>query len=179
LQQLRLLTSKLNSEANEDELRPKPKGRSMSRRQWNPIAIASIIAACLLAIGLAAWGGIYLSRPKHDARLIGTWISDAEATIADQMKIRTVTEKNEAAMRKLFGKMKVTFTANTVTTDMDGEFDTQPYHVISQAADSVTIKEYVAGKKGYFVVRMRFEDADTYLVDAKLVNLAECFRRVH
>jgi hypothetical protein len=81
-------------------------------------------------------------------------------------------------MRKLFGKMKITYTSRDMTVDLDGVVETQPYQVVSRDAESVSIREYSPLEKKDVVVRIRFVDADTYWIDVETFSFSECFRRV-
>jgi hypothetical protein len=150
------------------------------RRGWNPATVVAVTIGVAVALGLTILGGVRLFRPKSDPRLIGTWQSDADATIAHRKTTHPVTEKNEAAMRKLFGKMRITYTARDLTSELSAVVETQPYQIVSKDGESVTIREYSPLEKKDVVVRIRFVDADTYWVDVsnELFSLSECFRRV-
>jgi len=115
---------------------------------------------------------------QSDPRLIGMWQSDADATIAEIRKARPVTPEQEEAMRKSFGKMKITYTDTTCTTDLDGDLDTLTLQVIRKDEDSVVVKVQsgLSTRKEEF--RIRFEGSDTYWVDVKEFGLSECFRRI-
>lgn len=154
----------------------KPIRRRRPQPSRAPLIVGLVAAVAILvagAVGVAA----YLRKPP-DARLIGTWLSDADATIAAHKKAQTVTDAQEQALRKLFGKMKVTYTAKTITTDLDGVGDTQPYRVVSKDAESVVVTSYNALTKKDEQFRIRFEGADTYWIDVEGFNLSERFRRV-
>jgi hypothetical protein len=171
----------VDTESRGDEPRPRMRRCPVRRRGWNPAVVVPVTIAVVVALGLTIWGGVHLLRSKNDPRLIGTWQSDADATIAHRKTTHAVTEKNEAAMRKLFGKLKITYTARDLTTDLNGVVETLPYQVVSKDAESVTIREYSPLEKKDVVVRIRFVDADTYWIDVsnELFSLSECFRRVN
>src|SRR5262249_2756151 len=120
-------------------------------------------------------------KSRHtDPRLFGTWKSDADATIADMKTRRTVTDEQEQKLKTmLFGKMKITYTATTLTTDFDGTVESQSYQVVSKDAESVTITAYSPLSKKDETFRIRFVGNDTYWVDVPDHNLSECFRRVN
>jgi hypothetical protein len=119
--------------------------------------------------------------------LLGTWQSDADATIAEIRKTRPVTDKQEQAMRKLFGKMKITYTTTTITSDFDGVVESQSYQVLSKDGDSIVVK-YGFGPSNQeeefrirFVgdtFRIRFVGGATYWVDTPKFNISECFKRI-
>jgi hypothetical protein len=111
--------------------------RKARRRGWNPIVVGVSAASVLVLIALV-WMAVHFSKSRRgDPRLIGTWQSDADATIMEIRKARPVTEKQEEAIRKLFGKMKITYTDATVTIELNGVVDTQPYQVVSKDGESV------------------------------------------
>ena len=172
----------MGTDHHDEKLRPRRRRRPLARRGWNLAVIAVVAASMVLALGLVIWGGVYLLKPKSDSRLLGTWKSDADATIAHRKTTRPVTEQNEAAMRKLFGKMLVTYTAKHYTWELDGTTETLPYQVVNKDAESVTIKVNVKimSNGEPVTLRIRFPDADTYWVDTvtELMNFSECFRRV-
>src|SRR5262249_34669970 len=107
--------------------------RKVPLRGWKPIVIGASAAAVLLVVIALVWMAVHFSRARRgDPRLIGTWQSDADATITELRKARPVTDKQEEAMRKLFGNMKITYTDATITTELNGVVDTQPYQVVSR-----------------------------------------------
>jgi hypothetical protein len=94
-------------------------------------------------------------------------------------KKKAVTEKQEEALRKLFGRLRITYTATSLMTDLDGVQETERYQVVSQDGDSIVIREWFpASKKKEQQVRIRFIDKDTYWVDVEQFEISECFRRV-
>src|SRR5688572_19032933 len=115
--------------------RPSRDGRRKASRGPNALIIGLSVAAGFLVVAALIWSLVYFSKPRGEPRLVGTWKSDAEATIAERRKSHAVTDQQAEAMRKLFGKMKVTFTDKTVTTEFDGVVETQPYQVVKRDAD--------------------------------------------
>jgi hypothetical protein len=161
-----------------DPLRPKGR-RKIPRRKWNPVITAASAAGVVLVVVVLAWMAWHFSKSwRGESRLIGTWQSDADATITELRKSRPVTNKQEQAMRKLFGRMKITYTKTTLTTDFDGSLDTQPYQVVSKDRDSVVIKSWFALSKKDEQFRIRFIGSDVYWVDVEQFALSECFRRI-
>ena len=105
---------------------------------------------------------VHFSKARRaEPRLIGTWRSDADATIAELRKTQTVTEEREQGLRKLFGKMKITYTDKMFTTELDGVVNSQPYQVISKDATSVVIKTKPDLLNQDGLVRIRFIGNDT------------------
>lgn len=125
---------------------------------------------------------VHFSKSRRgDPRLIGTWQADADATIAEFRKSPHFTAELEEAWRKIFGKLKVTYTDSTVTMDFDARIDTQPYEVVSKDGDLVVIKGLSALTQQDEQSRIRFIDADTYCVEAPpgaLIQFKEVFRRI-
>ncbi len=121
----------MDSESQRPATRRPKRRRPPTRRGWNPVVVGTSAAGILLVLVVVVWAAVYFSKSRRgDSRLLGTWQSDAGATIAEIRKTRPVTDKQEQAMRKLFGKMKITYTNSTITTDFDGTVDSQTYHVL-------------------------------------------------
>jgi len=157
---------------------PRPRRRATSgRRGRNPVVLAAVIGGGIVILAVSVWPGVYFlkSRPG-DARLIGTWKSDADATIAEMRKNRPVAEQQEQALRKIFGRVKVTYTATTLTSDFDGVVETQPYQVVRKDRDSVVIKTRSPISKAEEEFTIRFADSDTYWIAAG--QIMECLRRM-
>ncbi len=139
------------------------------------MAIAALAASCVLIVAAV----VLLNRPRlTEPRLDGTWQSDREATITEWRKIRTVNATQEVALKKLFGKMKVTWIDDTFTTDWDGELDSGTYQIIRKDDEFIVVKSRLAqsGKKQVF--KIRFTDDNTYWVFLDQAWSWECFRRV-
>jgi hypothetical protein len=94
-------------------------------------------------------------------------------------KTRTLTDDQEQKLKAtIFGKMKMSYTSDTITTDFDGTVESQSYSVVRKDADSVTLKAYSPLTKKDETFQIRFVGTDTYWVDFPSGNGAECFRRV-
>jgi hypothetical protein len=144
----------------------------------NPVVAGTSAAGILIVLVAMVWAAVHFSKSRlGDSRLLGTWQSDADATIAEMRKTRPVTDKQEQAMRKVFGKMKITYTKTTITTDFDGVVESQPYHLVSKAGDSIVIKSWSNLSNQEEEFRIRFVGADTYWVDVQQVNVSEFFKR--
>jgi hypothetical protein len=144
------------------------------------MVIGGVVGGVVVVIAASVWAAVYFSKPRPaQSRLIGTWQSDANATIAEMRKKKAVTEKQEEALRKLFGRLRITYAPATLTTDMDGVQETQRYQIVSEDGDSIVIREWFpASKKKEQQVRIRFIDKDTYWVDVEQFEISECFHRV-
>src|SRR4051794_34396860 len=98
---------------------PRRTRRPKARRGWNPVVVGASIVGVVLVVAAVVVVAVYVVKARRgDPRLIGTWQSDADATIADLKTARAVTDRQEQAMRKIFGRMKVTYTDKTLTTDL-------------------------------------------------------------
>ncbi len=153
------------------------KRRRRRRRAALKVGLIAIGVMLLLAAGVVAVAA-YLDRPP-DARLVGTWQSDADATIAEHKKTKTVTDAQEQVLRQIFGKTKVTYAAKTLTVNFaDGTTDTQPYRVVSRDAESVVVGWFFQPAKKDELFLIVFESADVYWLDVPGLQMRECFRRV-
>jgi hypothetical protein len=170
----------MGSQIDDDDDMPRPGRRRIPpRRGRNPVVVGAVVGGIVIALAASVWAAVYVIKSRSgDSRLIGTWKSDADATIAELRKSRTVTDKQEAAMRKLFGKMTITYAAKTYTTEFDGKLDTQPYQIVSKDRDSVVLKSWSPIENKEVQFRIRFTDSGTYWVDVESFAISECFRRV-
>jgi len=154
---------------------PKPK-----KSGSGVIVIAALVAGAVVVGVVAVVLIMQIAKSRHtDPRLFGTWRSDADATVAEIKKTRTLTDEQEQKLKTmLFGKMKITYTATTVTTDFDGTVESQSYEVVRKNADSVTLKAWSPLTKKDETFRIRFVGTETYWVDSEVANVSECFRRI-
>jgi hypothetical protein len=116
-----------------------------------------------------------------DERLLGTWQSDADRTIAEIRERKPVTAEQEAALRKLFGKMRITWSEAKYTTELDGTTKSFPYEVLGRDKVSVAIRSPVTPlpplKLSEFSI-IHFEDANTYWLHTQIGDIKEYFKRV-
>src|SRR4051794_39595953 len=92
-----------------------------SLHRWKLAALVAILASgCLLAALVVIVAIPNCIAPLTDDRLIGTWLSDAERTITGMPAGQSEDPKRQAKLRSLFGKLHVTYTATTYTTELDG-----------------------------------------------------------
>lgn len=155
----------------------------MASQRWKRIAIASLV----LAVGsLAAVFVLYGKTARiMDDRLIGTWQSDADRTVAGIRERKPVDEKQEAALRTLFGKMRVTYTPTALTIDLDGKPETCRYAVLGKDKHSVVIreiKEKPSPLDGVMELSefttIQFEGPDSYWLYTQIGGIREYFKRV-
>lgn len=157
-----------------------------SLRRWKWIAmVALLITAGLVAFILAVMVVPIRIFRLTDDRLIGTWQSDADRTIAGIQVSELVDAKREAGLRKLFGKMQVKYTATTYTSDFDGSVETNDYQVLGRDKSSVvirTVKNKPSPLEGIFELSdfavIHFDTPDSYWLDVEIIEVREYFKRV-
>jgi hypothetical protein len=142
------------------------------------IIAASVVGAVVVGF-VAVVLIVQMAESRHsDPRLFGTWKSDGDATVAEVKKTRTLSDEQEQKLNASVGKMRITYTATTLTTDVDGAVESQSYQVVRKDADSVTIKAWSPLTKEEVNFHIRFDGTDTYWVDFPSGKGSECFRRV-
>jgi hypothetical protein len=168
-------------------------------RGWRRTVVGfSILAGAGLVVAGAIWAVVYflptgalqstgpgpagIDRPtgavRTEPRLIGTWQSDADATIAELRRTQSISGQQEQELRKHAFKTKVTYSDKMIATELNGVVETQPYQIVSQEADAVVLKTYFDARRQDEEVRIRFVGTDTYWLEAPQFGLVECFRRV-
>lgn len=158
----------------------------VSLRRWKQVAAGSLRAAVILLAILLAVVVIPLRLTSlTDDRLYGTWQSDADRTIAGLREVQSIDEQREAKLRTLFGRLRVTWTAATYTSELDGVTDTRRYQLLAKDASSVVIRdvdpvpsplEALELNLSKFTV-LHFDGPDTYWLDSELGRHREFFRR--
>jgi hypothetical protein len=153
-----------------------------SLRRWKWIAVVAIASAGILLAALVVTA-VSLLRATHqtDERLSGTWQSDADRTLAALREGRPVEEKQEAALRKLFGKLRVTYTGRTCTTELDGVTESSRYEVLGRDKLSVVIREIETKLSPLEVTEfavIHFDGPDSYWLYTKIGSIREYFKRV-
>ncbi|MCE9548508.1 MAG: hypothetical protein K8T25_23785 [Planctomycetia bacterium] len=120
---------------------------------------------------------------RVDERLIGTWQSDADRTIAEMRERRPVDAKQEAGLRTILGKFRITYAGNTLTTEFDGRRNTSRYEVVGRDKVSTVIHELDTAKpvipiemSEYAI--LEFDGPNAYWVHSKMGGGRECFKRV-
>jgi hypothetical protein len=83
---------------------------------------------------------------SSDSRLIGTWKSNRELTLPTFPNREQLTPDKRAFFDSIFGKVRVTYSARQMTTELPGESGAPPfrqsyaYRVSSFDTNSVTIR---------------------------------------
>ncbi len=157
-----------------------------SSQRWKWISVASLLLAFTSIAALVAFL-VHHDRVALaiDERLLGTWQSDADRTLAEVRERTTVTDTEETAFRELYGKLRVTYTPTSYTTDLNGTSETHRYEVLGKDKCSVVIRE-IEGKPSpldeWFelseFILIQFDGPDSYWVHAKVGGDKEYFKRV-
>jgi hypothetical protein len=156
-------------------------------RPWRRVVVGLFV---LVAAGLVV--AVYFIRPAEpqasaeappgesltEPRLIGSWQSDADSTIAELRRTQPIGIQQEQDLRKHSFKTKVTYTDKMIATEVDRVVEMLPYQVVSKEGDEVVIKAWISATNQDEEVRIRFVGSDRYWLEAKQFGLTECFRRV-
>lgn len=134
---------------------------------------------------------------KIDSRLLGTWKSDVDRTLAALRLEQRVSAKREADFRKQFGKLRITYTAEAYVTEfadhfipaLNGKPTTYQYKVLGLDQHSVVIQSCESESDpaierlseelrwSSFTI-IHFEGPETYSVHVAESNLREYFQRM-
>ena len=117
----------------------------------------------------------------QDERLIGTWQSDAERTVAVMREQGRLNNKHSAALCKMFGKLRVTYTRTGITSELDGVTEVSRYEVLGRDKLSVVIREVESKPSPLELTEfavIHFEGPDSYWLYTKIGGIQEFFKRV-
>ena len=108
----------------------------------------------------------------RDDRLLGTWRSNGEQTIANMLKRdarwTAVPPDRMQKVRDMFGQMTVTYGEGTVVTRFNGEEATLRFKVVESGPDHVVIR-IKGGLEDGQKKRLRFvDDARAYWIQSSL-----------
>ncbi len=118
----------------------------------------------------------------RDPRLLGTWISDRDRTLKALRP--SASDEGRAKLENLFGKLKVTYTDTTITTELDGFVETIPYTVLGFDDHSVVVRNDSPPDPNMAIFEMssfskiNFDGEDSYRVTTEIGGITECFIRV-
>lgn len=157
-----------------------------SIRKLKLLAFASISIAVILLIALCVIGYYYWSNTTRvDDRLIGTWQSDGERTIATMKEQRKLNDKQVESLNTLFGKLQITYTNNReIRTSMNDSKDSGRFEIVGMDKNSVVIREYGTKRPDveYFNLSeyqvIYFDGPDAYWVYTQIGGVKEYFKRV-
>lgn len=153
---------------------------------WKWIAVVSLFVATGSIAALVA----FLVKPTRvarvtDERLLGTWQSDADRTLAEIRERNPAADIQEVYYRKLFGKLRVTYTPTTYTTELEETTETHKYEVLGKDKHSVVIRDIkdrpspldgILELSEFTVIQ--FDGPDTYWLYSQTGGLVEYFKRV-
>lgn len=101
-------------------------------------------AVILLTLAAAVVTAVAFSRlPPHsaDPRLLGTWQSDADETIAELREQHPLTDLQVTRLQEIYGKLRVTYRFDrTATSDFNGFVETDRYAILSRDSDSLELR---------------------------------------
>ena len=126
-----------------------------------------------LVILIAVLSGCTSAR---DSRLAGTWVSDLQATVSHNRSIAPQMDWQKYS--QLFGRMRVTYDDESVTTELDGVVERGPLRVTRRDADTVTLKIHDCIDKADRLLVVHFVDANMYWIHIRDTDHREYFRRV-
>lgn len=153
-----------------------------SGQKWKWVATIALLTSGVLLAALLRLCAVFTSVVTDD-RLIGTWQSDADRTIAHYRDSgHPVDDKQETKLRTLFGKMQVTYQSATCTSELNGVVETEPYQVLGRDKHSVAIRIRPSSEMDFlelssFVV-IQFEGPDSYWLVSPGWGNREYFQRI-
>mgnify|MGYP006950006047 CR=1 FL=1 len=130
----------------------------------------------LLGLAALGWASSTLSatqKAKTEPRLIGTWRSDKERTLALWKYKNEVSPETRSRIENLFGKFTLRFTRTHIHTEFEGETSSVRYSVIASDKNSVVIAWHE--EEGPSLQHIHFESESYYVVSGYNV---EFFTRV-
>ena len=121
--------------------------------------------------------------PRFDDIDLG--IDDDERTVARLLDGKPEDVEREAKFRRIFGRMRITYTGETLTSDFNGNVETSRYEVLGKDTSSVVIHaldDKPSPLDGSFEVSkfhvIHFEGPDSYWLDSEPGQIREYFRRL-
>ena len=127
----------------------------------------------ILLILIAVLSGCASAR---DSRLAGTWVSDLQTTVSHNRSIAPQMDWQKYA--QLFGRMRVIYDDESVTTELDGVVERGPLRIVRRDTDILTLKIHDRLDKADRLLVVHFIDADTYWIHIRDTDHREYFRRV-
>ncbi len=158
----------------------------LSMTQWKQLAFGLALFASLLFAVIAL---VLIPRRVTDERLLGTWQSDAERTIADLQENRTLSEEQLAKLRNLFGTLRITYVGDgTYTCQLTSNDPAEKgrFEILGRDSHSVAIREIELkpsvlkslGIEQSEITHIHFDGSDSYWIIPGLSTSREYFRRV-
>lgn len=133
----------------------------------------------LRILGMAAVAGATLpaaaaEERRTDSRLLGTWRSDKERTIAHWCHLTETSLEKRRKLDGVFGKLTVRFTETNIESELDGVADSVSYSVVTSDASSVVVT-YKGPLGSQELQHIHFEEDSYYVLVGYNV---EFFKRV-
>ena len=114
-----------------------------------------------------------VDRSHIEKRLLGTWRSDKERTIANWKYKKELAPEVKERFERIFGKFTLRFTEKYIFTEFDDTKTTAPYLVVAQDSTSVVIEWHE--EKGRSLQQIHFEDDGYYVLSGYNV---EFYKRI-
>ena len=161
-------------------------GIELSMTQWKQLAFGLALLASVLFAVIALF---LLPRRVTDERLIGTWQSDAERTVAELQEHRSLTDEQLAKLRALFGTLRITYFKDgtfTCQLTLGDPVEKSRYDVLGKDSYSVAIQEIESQPSPLKsleieqseITHIHFDGPDAYWIVPGLGTSREYFRRV-
>ena len=128
---------------------------------------------------LAVIAGLVMFSPcsaEQPGKLSGTFISDREATLDYLRSTGAYSEEQIAKIGSVLGKMKVTFTGDTVMTELDGSRTSEQFRITEEGTDHIVILTNLAGEP--VSNRIEFSPDGYWLITPGDKPFREKFRRL-
>ena len=129
-----------------------------------------IALVCVVFISATVFAG--------NEKLIGTWKSNKDATVAYLKTHTKLTSQQLDKLATVFGKMTITFDAKNVTFKSGDWKFTSAYKVISETKDSITIESEDPGTKKPSQGKLEFDGNGFWCPDDKIPGFKEKFDKV-
>ena len=112
----------------------------------------------------------------YDARLIGTWRSDARKTFREIAARRDIPASKKSKLRRLFGKLKLRYTRTRCHARLGNFVMVTRYTVVAKDSFSVAVvsANSIAGKQ---ISHIHFE-GDYYWICLGSGRMREFFKRI-
>lgn len=125
------------------------------------------------AVFLSAGAFAAPKRRLIDSRLLGTWRSDKERTVALWKYQKELPPEIRERFEKIFGKFTLRFTETHIYTEFEDTNDTVPYSVVARDSSSVVIAWHE--EKEHSLQHIHFEGESYYVLSGYNV---EFYKRV-
>ena len=112
----------------------------------------------------------------YDARLYGTWKSDADRSVSRLSTRHDLSQDKQEAWRNIFGQMVITFDKRSFTTELRGITNSIPYRVLGKDSYSVVIQFCEIDAPHENILIIRFDDHGSW-ISTSPADTWEYFRR--